>query len=130
VNYLGSSADGIHVSFPAQQWNLLPNSTAHLRLTGDCAEATATRVPGKLGVYTMAFNRLPAYLCILPYISDEYSYLTSVMKRVVIKSDKVISGTFDVGQFGSLSSRQAFTAYHFKIVYGNIYCRTWWFRYD
>ena len=100
VNYLGSSADGIHVSFPAQQWNLLPHSTAHLRLTGDCAEATATRVPGKLGVYTMAFNRLPAYLCILPYISDEYSYLTSVMKRVVIKSDKVISGTFDVGQFG------------------------------
>jgi len=68
VHYLGAPGnDGIHVTIPAQQNDLLPNASGHLAQHGDCGEATAVRNPNKAGIYSMTFKRLPAYLCVLPY---------------------------------------------------------------
>lgn len=102
LHYLGhsSTTDGIHVPFPAQQWNILHNSTHHLQFTGDCAEATATRNPNKAGIYTMKFTRLPAYLYIIPYCSELFRANYSVVKRIIVRSNQLISGSFDVAQHG------------------------------
>ena len=103
VHYLGAPGnDGIHVTIPAQQNDLLPNASGHLAQHGDCGEATAVRNPNKAGIYSMTFKRLPAYLCVLPYNTSRPNaqWGESVVQKIVVESDNIITGTYDVGQFG------------------------------
>ena len=50
----------------------------------------------------MTFKRLPAYLCVLPYNTSRPNaqWGESVVQKIVVESDNIITGTYDVGQFG------------------------------
>ena len=100
VNYLGNqnSTDGYFVTFGEYQWQYPPNNTDHLQNVGDCAEGTATRIVQ--GQYTVRMHRLPAYLCIMPYCSDESIRNGAMLKMVRIYSNNAITGKFDIAMHG------------------------------
>lgn len=102
VDFLGHTAntDGRYININAQHYQNVPNNTDHMRYNGDCAEGTATKVAGQDNLYEVAFTHLPAYLCIMPYNSDDVVRTGAVIKNVKVLSNNPIRGRFDVGQYG------------------------------
>ena len=98
VNYLGHTTrtDGRHVTIHPSQWQAVANNTDHLQYVGDCAEGTAYRDANKAGVYNLTLRRLPAYLCIMPYCTNEMLRPGAKITKIVVRSDNAITGTFDV----------------------------------
>lgn len=98
VNYLGHTTrtDGRHVTIHPSQWQGVPNNTDHLQYVGDCAEGVAYRDANKAGVYNLTLRRLPAYLCIMPYCTNEMLRPGAKITKIVVRSDNAITGTFDV----------------------------------
>ena len=102
VHYLGhpSRTDGRYVTIHPSQWQAYGYNNDHIRYVGDCAFGTAYRNAAKAGVYDVKFTRLPAYLCITPYCSDESIRNGAMLKMVRIYSDNAITGKFDIAQHG------------------------------
>lgn len=100
VHYLGNATDGRYITIGANQWQYPPDNTDHLASNGDCAEGLATQDANNPDLYTVKFKRLPAYLCIMPYCSDEFVRTGAVLKGIRIYSDNPIRGKFDVARYG------------------------------
>ena len=102
VHYLGHSSrtDGRYVTINSSQWQGYPYNNDHIRYVGDCAFGTAYRNAAKAGVYDVKFTRLPAYLCIMPYCSDESIRNGAMLKMVRIYSNNTITGKFDIAMHG------------------------------
>ena len=102
VHYLGHSShtDGRYVTINPSQWQGYPYNNDHIRYVGDCAFGVAYRNAAKAGVYDVKFTRLPAYLCIMPYCSDESIRNGAMLKMVRIYSNNAITGKFDIAMHG------------------------------
>ena len=102
VHYLGHSSrtDGRYVTINSSQWQGYPYNNDHIRYVGDCAFGVAYRNVAKAGVYDVKFTRLPAYLCIMPYCSDESIRNGAMLKMVRIYSNNTITGKFDIAMHG------------------------------
>lgn len=102
VHYLGHSSrtDGRYVTINSSQWQGYPYNNDHIRYVGDCAFGVAYRNVAKAGVYDVKFTRLPAYLCIMPYCSDESIRNGAMLKMVRIYSNNAITGKFDIAMHG------------------------------
>ena len=102
VHYLGhpSRTDGRYVTIHPSQWQAYAYNNDHIRYVGDCAFGTAYRNAAKAGVYDVKFTRLPAYLCIMPYCSDESIRNGAMLKMVRIYSNNAITGKFDIAMHG------------------------------
>lgn len=100
VNYCGHTTrtDGRYVTIHPLQWQGVANNTDHLQYVGDCAEGTANRTAS--GTYSVQMRRLPAYLCIMPYCTNELIRPGAKVTKIVVRSDNAITGTFDIAKYG------------------------------
>lgn len=100
VNYCGHTTrtDGRYVTIHPLQWQGVANNTDHLQYVGDCAEGTANRTAS--GTYSVQLRRLPAYLCIMPYCTNELIRPGAKVTKIVVRSDNAITGTFDIAKYG------------------------------
>ena len=100
LTYTGNgSSSGTSVTIKADQSQTVPNDSAHIGTSGDCATATATQQPN--GNYKFTLNHKAHYLIFQPYKPDVVTDGWRLMSIEIIDADgKAICGTYPFGMGG------------------------------
>lgn len=85
-----------YVTIPAVQYQTGADNTDHLRASGDCGVATATR--GEDGTYSFTLKHKATYFCFLPHIN--YHPSIKLTRIDVVSSDRELSGTYSLNTSG------------------------------
>lgn len=100
VNYTGANAaSGDKVTIAKEQKQAKPNDFSHAGASGDCGTAKAE---GDGQSFKFKLDHKAAYLCFLPYTSNDFIKRSKLIKIEVASKD-AIAGTYDFSD-GSLSS--------------------------